>query len=121
MFARKYANDKRLDNDQLLRVVEEHAGCIVNGEEPSIHLAEEVCKAATVRQGVESSEARVGAKMSAPENYVLQNPKAVTLYRSTNGTWWLEWAEHTSTAPLVGCATVIYQHVVKGKLKDGPK
>lgn len=70
VFARWHANEKALDNDQLLGAVQEHASYIVNGEDPSRDLAEEVSKAAIMRPGG-SAEARVDAKVSTLENHLL--------------------------------------------------
>lgn len=73
VFTRKYVGERNLDDDQLLPAVQEYASYIVNGEDPSRHLEEEVFKAATIRPGGGSAGARVEARISTLENNYLQN------------------------------------------------
>lgn len=107
-----------MDNDQLLQALQEYADCIVNEEEPSRHLAEEVSKAATMWPGKGSAEeAKVEAMISTFENYLLQNPEVATLYRSIDGTYRTDLLDHVPSVLAAGCTLAGFQKLVEGKLK----
>lgn len=57
-----------------MRVVQEHAGHIINGQDPPRNLVEDVSKNAIMQLGGVSAEMRVEASMSDLENYLLDHP-----------------------------------------------
>lgn len=105
-----------MDNNQLLRAVEEHTRYVFNRKEPSKLLAKEVAKATAIRQRGGLTDTRIEAITSTLEHYLLQNPQGAALYRSTDGTYLPEFAEPTGTALVAGYAPSGFQTRVKDKL-----
>lgn len=106
VFTRNHASGWTLDNNQVLRAVQEK---------------EEVTKAATMRPGEGSVEARVEAMKSTSENYALQHPQSEAPNPSTKRTSPPDLAGHISPALVAGCPPAGFQHLVKGKLNYATK
>lgn len=72
-------------NSQLMQTVESRAGFVVNRDEPPRGLPDEVAQVSAMQQIEGSAEPRVQTLISNLENFFLQNPQTVAVYRSTNG------------------------------------
>lgn len=86
-----------LNIDWLLRAVQEHVEDVVGNDKPSRDLAEAVKKAATMWPGGRSARACVHAMVSAMESYFLLHSQAEVLYRSADGKYIPDLAEHIAT------------------------
>lgn len=83
IIARKHSSGgQEVDNDQLLRAAESHAGFVIAADEPPRHLVEQVAKVATMRQGGGSAKSRVEAPISNLEKFLVLNPQADALNRT---------------------------------------
>lgn len=116
-FAGKCAGEGRtLGNDQLLRAFKGHYGVVVNRGEPPRCPADQVPRAATMRQNGGSAQSRVEALISNLENFFLNKPQAGAFHRTTRGTCSSELAKHISLYLVAGCSPSGFQELVKVKL-----
>lgn len=118
VLARKHAKGKTLDNCQLLRVIQEHAGHFVRTEGPLRTFADGVAKAATKPPGGGTAGVRVDAMVSTLQDYSVHYRQAEAPFCSAARKYVPDFVEHITIAVVDVASPIVFQNLAKGKLKD---